>query len=385
MINFITPLEDKEPLYGGVTERLMFWAFIKAHFPQARRVWTAPGYANSVKRYAIGPLRVIWLLLEMALGRNRVFILFYPNFPFMPTQGRLRYVMGLSFFLAVKVITVVKRGTIAIRIHDAPRLARGDVIDDYAPAVGLRLMKLFEKVVFGLTDILWVTSRPQCDLLATDLGLDRRKIRLSINGTPRSIEAVKPVQLDTDGCVNFVYAGSLAETKGIRAMLDAFLSMEHRKTRLFLTGVQGEWIAETYEDPRLCYLGCLPRPNDAAAIVKACDVALLPYPPGAFSNIMFPNKLSFYITCGTPQLTTDIEETARIVRENQVGLSCPLDEMSKMMDYMVEHPEIRDRFRRHCQRIKDEYFWETIFNKALGDLFPEQFPQRQLLTIRLSA
>jgi len=385
MINFITPCEDRDPLYAGVTERLMFWSVIKNRFPSARRYWTAPGYPNVFRRYTAGILRLPLMLVDMTLNGNRIFVLLYPNFPFMPTHGWSGYIPGLMFFLALKVIAVLKRGTIAIRITDAPRLAAGGVIDEYTAAVGETMMKLFEKIVFNLADVLWATSVPQCEWFARDLNIDREKIRLSINGTPAAVEKVKRVKLPDYVAARFVYAGSLAETKGVRRMLDAFANMSRRDTMLILTGVNGDWIPKEYDDPRICYVGCMPTPEDASAIVKACDVGVLPYPRGAFADMMFPNKLSFYITCGTPILSTDMPETARIVRENGIGLSCSLDGMAKTMDYLAGNLALREKFRSNCRRIRKDYFWETILDKALGDLSLGEFPRRQYAPLTIEA
>ena len=78
----------------------------------------------------------------------------------------------------------------------------------------------------------------------------------------------------------------------------------------------------------------------------------------------FPSKLSFYITFELPILSIDSTETARILSENKIGISCSLNEMAKNLRLLCENHKLRNILKQNCRMIKEYYFWDSILADA---------------------
>jgi len=368
MINFITPYKDMSPQGAGVTERLEFWRAIKRKYSDANWFHTNPQVGSKFLKIWKTPIQLHRFIQQVKKSENKNFIFIYPSFPAIPYLSIFRMKIATRIFNFIKDEANKRGGHIGIRVTDLPRLAGNGTIKPLRVRFKPDKLKEFEKMLMDKADIVWVTSQSQIDWLSKDVNLPKDKLSLSINGTQENVKDASPINLDDVAHFRFVYSGVLKENKNIEWLIKEFLKIaDNTSVILYLTGPFGNWINREYDHPKVKYLGNLPTPKDVAEVVKSCDVGLIVYARDAFSDLMCPNKLSFYITCVTPILTTDIEETARQVRELNIGTVAPLKDFADAMRELINKKEVLSTWRKNMASVREEFFWPRIYEKALNE------------------
>lgn len=185
------------------------------------------------------------------------------------------------------------------------------------------------------------------------------------NGNLRS--HIAPRQLPASE-IKFVYAGSLfRNAKEIRRLLDVFSDLDDDSLRLYIMGYGGKWIPRHYTSPNIIYLGNLTH-EEAEGYVRACDVGLLLYPAEDeyVARLSFPVKLALYVTSEVPILPLDCTTVRAFIEAHQVGLVSTLDSLQKTVLEMASSPFLLRKLRSNCKAVKDAYYLDTIFEKALA-------------------
>lgn len=102
-----------------------------------------------------------------------------------------------------------------------------------------------------------------------------------------------------------VYAGGLHANYGVKLLLDAFCILKQPNYRLILCGrgsLEEEIIRQTADDPRIIFLGEIPR-TELLSIEKGADLLINPRVNcGIFTRYSFPSKNLEYLSSGTPMI-----------------------------------------------------------------------------------
>lgn len=302
--------------------------------------------------------RLFIFLRKLARDENRFILFSYPNFPFFaPTfEGFLFF--KLFLFLLNKIVKQ-KGKKIIIDVDDLPSYD-----DEYCKNLrrGVRKRLLAEeKMLFNSADILWVMTETQARIMNELFGIAPKNFIVVPNGNIRSES--KPA-IRRDDKIRLVYAGSFI-WQGIREMVTSFSKLKEKNAELYLLGSGYNPIKIQVNDPRIKFLGELDH-HSCEEIIRSCDIGILPYDPhNKYYAIAHPAKLSLYITCEIPIITTDVKNIAKIVKEKQIGLVSPFPDMSAAMETLVKDSHLRKTFSANCAKIKEDYYFDTILCKAL--------------------
>lgn len=125
------------------------------------------------------------------------------------------------------------------------------------------------------------------------------------------------------------YTGSLASTKGITTLLQAFrdIADRHPDVSLRMTGLavpreyRGELerlVREFELGSRVEFLGLIPG-TELPDFLRAATALVIPHPAADFSAAAFPTKLGEYLASGTPVVTTRVGEVEDYVTHGETA------------------------------------------------------------------
>jgi glycosyltransferase involved in cell wall biosynthesis len=296
----------------------------------------------------------------------------YPAYPFF-WQHKVTPYYWMSRAFARRVKRLVNRGggRVIVDVMDLPRIQYRDL--GLPMEMSLRAFERFDQDVFSNADELWVCSGHLAEYIQENHGC---AVRTVLNGTvPRQTQSQTA---SGNGIVRFLYAGSMNPARGIGPVIESFRRLPHPNARLRLCGTDGEWLREAVaDDPRIEYLGSL-TDAQAAEVAADCDVGLIPYPETGYYQIAFATKLPFYLELGLPILVSRVAETGGHVERLGVGLVRPLSEWTEAFALFLNCPEKREAWAERLRAVAPEFYWETLYGRALEGVTP-LLPSRQSL------
>lgn len=169
---------------------------------------------------------------------------------------------------------------------------------------------LAKKRLFGDFDSL--CQHVDAYVLLTDQMIERMPVRKPycvVEGVYNLSEQRVPTQHKPHS-FTILYSGMLYERFGVKNLVDAFCSLSNESLRLQLCGsgdLEGYIKDKAAEDPRIEFLGVIPRKK---ALELQCSASLLVnprQPNGGFTRYSFPSKNIEYLASGTPALIYELE------------------------------------------------------------------------------
>lgn len=290
-----------------------------------------------------------------------IVVLTFPSLPFLWNLAQYRCLLqALYFFIGLRLLGIWQRFKIVIDVSDMPIYQSKEL----GFTIGVRHTPLhwFEKQYFRLAHKVWFPSQPMADIVTTEIRIDKKKVVVVVNGNLKNgcLTGQNKVLSDNSRPVSFVYAGDLRQDRGIKNMIQAFRDIPPEMARLSVCGINGEWLKN---DDHIINLGPLSA-EECNAFVSQADVGIIPYPPEGYYNLIFPTKLSLYITCGVPILTTQIRETSRIVKKTGIGFVTDFNDLKTTLLHICKNKGEVTECRRQLGRIRNEFFWECILDNA---------------------
>jgi glycosyltransferase involved in cell wall biosynthesis len=190
-----------------------------------------------------------------------------------------------------------------------------DLYDDYryfASASIPGMKTLFRRLLKNADQVI-VASKP----LAARYGNDAREISIIENGIDPSLFRPLPkdqcrgtLRIPSDETV-IGYFGSITQQRGINTLLQAFEEIRRAlpSTRLLLAGRSSSDIQLI--DPGVDYRGFVSQ-KEVPTLISACDVVVIPYTRDPLIDATNACKISEYLACGVPVVTTRISNMAEI-------------------------------------------------------------------------
>lgn len=220
-----------------------------------------------------------------------------------------------------------------------------------------------EKVIFGIEARYVFASYSMRDYIVKKYRVKEENTSVCINGGNRVKDEIK-VKKEIDEFIskdkiNYVYAGTLARGRRIEQMLEIFKA--NKNVTLSILGINGEWINEYIQAENIRYFGAFPE-DEAQKIVSMCDVGLMPYDETTLNNsIIYPIKMSFYITAGITFIATKMNELVRLNKNYGIGYTENMESWAEVINGIDrEKAEIE---KEKVRKVKKEFEWEEILNK----------------------
>lgn len=309
---------------------------------------------------------LLLILGTIRFTKNRLILFSYPNLPFF-APNIINYHFFNFFIRAAKWLCRRYHKKIILDVDDVPSISEAYLRTWPLPPHQLERRKKMEKTLFEAADIIWVITANQAKVMSDLYQLDPEKFVLAPNGNNRS--NILP-SLPTSPTIRFVFAGAFYLTK-LQEVIRSFSRLPaNPPVELLLLGPYAGWLKDFLKelnDPRIKYLGSL-NSRDCEAVVRSCQVGLLGYnPEEKYWSIAHPVKLSLYITCGLPIISTKIENFVQLIEGQRIGLISPSYDMTEAMATLAKNSALREELAANCRRIREEYYFDTIYNKALQE------------------
>jgi glycosyltransferase involved in cell wall biosynthesis len=131
-----------------------------------------------------------------------------------------------------------------------------------------------------------------------------------------------------DGAMLVGTAGALSQTRGIKALFEAFDAMSRRdaRLRLVLAGPLDGTVSLPVGD-RVHYLGMLPA-TAVPTLLGALDVSVVCNRDSSFGRYCFPQKLYESLACGIPTVVARVGAMASLLQDHPRLLFEPDDPAS---------------------------------------------------------
>lgn len=315
-------------------------------------------------------LRFVVLVLRVLFGKRNTILLSYPNFPFFPRE--IEEPVGLStvLILLLQFLKRLKGFRVVVDVDDLVSLGvatdtRTTGIRERRGRVNKSHIVRFETLLFRLGDVIWTVTQNEADYIRQHYAVDRNKFRLVPNGNLRL--ALTPRTLPQNK-VKFVYAGTLYKDRdkdAIKKLITIFEKQSDPQLELYIMGLGGDWILQHSHSYNVRYLGSLTH-EEAERYVKACDVGLLLYTAeDKYVDIAFPAKLALYVTSELPVLSLDSPGIKSFITGNRIGLVTTWGELHTALAQIATQPSLRVQMKINCRRIKQDYYSDVIFERAL--------------------
>lgn len=172
-----------------------------------------------------------------------------------------------------------------------------------------------------------------------------------------------------------IFVGGAARDHGTFLTLEAFEKLNRSALRAKLTYVcpEGQWKALGIDEGKYKdWLELVHTSGDdnLRPLYEKADLALLTAPKTFYRDFAVPIKIFEYISYLKPILVTDCTETAKIVREEQVGWVTrdDADSVAEKLEALCSHPEEILAVRGRMEAARQENLWSSRAEKVLRDL-----------------
>jgi len=236
-----------------------------------------------------------------------------------------------------------------------------DIYDDYRVFGSNRLplmKRLFIKTV-KQSDCIFCASMP----LMNELSRFCRIATLIPNGFDAELFKPMPkvkarLYLGIDAHETVIgYFGSMADNYGIETLIETSIALKNRtrNLRLLMAGAKNRSISLSHSV--VDYRGVLPQ-KDVPFLINASDVVVVPYWKSPQINVSDPCKLSEYMACQVPIVSTNVTHLGTALSSIPEALCKPGDaeDMARAITWQLNN--------RKCLEPQENLRWESIGKKV---------------------
>ncbi len=100
------------------------------------------------------------------------------------------------------------------------------------------------------------------------------------------------------------------------------------------------------------------------------DICSLMFKPDIYSEMAIPYKSFEYLAHGKPMLASKGTAIGDFVRKNDIGwvLNYDRNEIKKQLQELIDFPELLDKKRENCLKVRERNTWEDRAKKVEKDL-----------------
>jgi glycosyltransferase involved in cell wall biosynthesis len=297
-------------------------------------------------------------------------VLAYPGFPGLGlyrTGGSLDRVLTLvahaGALAIVGVLAAVSRRQgrpLVADIHDVPSLEHH--LPDRRRVAPARLTAIYERVLLRAALVVWVVTEQEREALVGRYGGNAEAFVVVPNGSARLVQ--RPPR-DRAAPVRIAYTGSLYRDRAVlEATIRELLESDTAKLELVLAGPGGEWLADTFPDERVRYVGWLGA-RECEELLASCDLGLLPYfGDEPYYRLVHPTKLSVYLACGLPIVSGDAAHVAAFVSRHGVGVAADRRSYTAAALDLAADAARRSAFAESARALAPAFLWDTLLAEA---------------------
>lgn len=312
---------------------------------------------NSFEQYFVSNNRIIsafQIYIYLLKSRNKRLMFLYPTVGVpMNSESIIGHIFAYLFVFCCKYSS--KRNMLIFDICDLKYEQFKDLQIKFSK---MDYLKRIEKMLFSVDAKFIFASKSMMNYAKYEYCLSEEKIEYCENGASISDFVESEYYVD-QSIINYVYAGTLNQGRNIEKMIKSFPS--NNSMKLILMGTGGEWL-NNLSSNNIEYIG--PKnETEAHSIVKKCDIGLIPYDDTkSYYNIAYPTKLPFYLSAGTPYLSTPVDEVKYSDLSQSFGWQIEIDNWEKAF-FSISKSEIIYK-KENIKNNKDIFLWDNIFSKS---------------------
>lgn len=225
-----------------------------------------------------------------------------------------------------------------------------------------------------------------CDSIALELEQRYRIPRPTVvlncpvggNADPSASEGEAPVAVPKNGGTAsqepvVLYQGGFAPNRGLRTLVLSAHGLERGTIVLMGWGRLEEELRELIASEglgdRVRIVDPVP-PGEVIAAAATASVGVIPYEPVGLNNTLCcPNKLFDYLAAGLPVAASRLPELARIVEQDELGITFTPGEpaaLSMALNEILEDPVRYGKMRQRAREAATRYTWEQESRKLLA-------------------
>lgn len=252
-------------------------------------------------------------------------------------------------------------------VYDANEYFAGHQLFDHSP-VRRWIWLSFEKMIITYLDVLITVSEPLAQFYR-DRYPNLRKVEV-IRNLPSirfSDHGKRNGPADAGGPVRIIFHGFFLPGRALFQIIDAVASLGDLDIKVTLIG-EGplrpalmDRIKRHQPGERIQILPFVPN-SELIPLISRSDIGLAVIEPDCINRTYaLPNKFFEFIMAGVPVLASTIPTLKAYVEKYGVGkLTDPwnVDEISRTLRYMINHPQERNLWRKNCLVAAEELNWE---------------------------
>ncbi len=175
--------------------------------------------------------------------------------------------------------------------------------------------------------------------------------------------------------LQFIFVGGAARNYGTFLTIDSFQKLNDNvvKAKLLYVCPADQW--ETLGIDKTLYSDWLEvihtsGDQNLQPLYEKADVALLIAPRTYYRDFAVPIKIYEYISYLKPILVTDCIETARIIRENQVGwvTKDDVESVVQKLEELCSNHDMILQVRNHMLEVRSNNLWSSRAEKVIREL-----------------
>lgn len=174
--------------------------------------------------------------------------------------------------------------------------------------------------------------------------------------------------------LEFIFVGGASKNYGTFLTLDAFEKVNNNNIAANLTYIcpKNQWDSLGLENvDSKAWLNVVHASGDKQLkeYYEKADVALLTAPRTFYRDFAMPIKVFEYISYLKPLLVTDCVETARVVRDNNIGwiVKDNIEEVADKIKYLCDNPNEVRQIKEKMEIARDNNLWIKRAEKVLND------------------
>lgn len=252
------------------------------------------------------------------------------------------------------------------------------------PYMGIQKMhilnKLKQRVVYYMQKRDWKVIEKTCSrIYFPSVSLAEYFVHDNISILPPGCELIDIVDTRNkeDEIPTAIYVGGVTERYGAYLLLDAFSKMNESRTYVKLNIIcpkeQWECLPLEYQKCKLkgwLKVNHISGKENLKELYQKSDFAVLPLKKNDYNDVAVPVKLFEYVSHLKPIISTNCDEMAQIVRENNVGLVVD-DNTEQLIEGISKLLNDNDQFqeyKKNCKLMRENNTWnkrvETIMQDA---------------------
>jgi glycosyltransferase involved in cell wall biosynthesis len=272
---------------------------------------------------------------------------------------------------------------LVLDVHDTmPELYR-DKFPGRLGAVGVRLMKLEERLSAWCADLVLAVHEPHRQRLA-EYGVKAEKIRVVLNSPDDRIFVANGVVARDPDLFTVVCHGTITRRMGLDLAVRAVSLLRDRIPQLRLMALgAGDYLGEIHRlvdelklRDRVIFKDMIPI-EELPKVLRTADVGLVPNRENSATHLMLPVKLLEFAMMEIPAIAPRLKTVEYYFGNGSVRFFKPgdINDLAGAIEQLYNSPVLRRSYAENARKVVDDISWpnqRAEFYRAIDSVLPRR-------------